>query len=259
MKRIRYGQLPHLRHLCIDTCGDDSRHGHVLGEVLRGGVCPQLEDLIVGGTLGDEGARRLVEGLKEGSCPKLKWLDLAETDMGAEAAGSLAVAITSGGMADLRKLLLEDNVGIGDEAVAEVVTNLRSCHHLEELHLGATAMESMSCAAIHHALRDGMWPYLRTLVLDYHREDDVLDLAALISTRGAARRLRHIIITVLWSDDSRDVAQHLLNAIRYGRCPALKEVIIRTASEEGDELTLKEPWEMLQEGEQQSFSYLDSY
>lgn len=115
--------------------------GELLGQALREEACPRLKKLLLtdNESLGDGGVLFVAEALRDGSCRDLEVLCLRRVGMGPAACTALAQALKSGSLSCLRDLNLNDNMGIGNKAINDLVIALgrqgANCPHLRGFHI----------------------------------------------------------------------------------------------------------------------------
>ena len=177
---------------------------------------------------GDKGLARVIQGLEAGGCKNLKELNLSQCYMRPLAGAALAHALTSGSLLHLQKLLLNDNdFGIGDEMMVEVIVGLRGCRDHRELNLIESGMGSATAMVVYDAIRDNVWPKLRSLGLDYPDDDCLHHLAnVLLQVKGAARWLSRFTFHRGVGRVGCEGPSFWAHALRQGACPALTCICI---------------------------------
>ena len=176
--------------------------------------------------LSDKGVARIVGGTKVG-CSHVEKLDLRGTQVGPKATNALVHFLGSGLLSELGVLLISGTSfrpsRVGEGPLVDLFTGLRGCRHLSELTFGYANVGRVVCEALHGALGDNCWPFLKTLMCYRDYEEDLHDLAAALSVKGAARRLEVLQVKGhrcrhLDADGLQDSAR----VFRQGACPALR-------------------------------------
>ncbi|XP_065539381.1 NACHT, LRR and PYD domains-containing protein 6 isoform X2 [Lathamus discolor] len=140
-----------LKTLRLDRCELSSACGAALGSVL--GTSPALTELGLAGNkdLGDEGVRRLCEGLRRGAGP-LRELRLGGCSL--TAAGCRALASVLAAVPGLALLDLSDNA-VGDGGVRELCAALRGPGRgLRKLELWQCGLTELGCETLAAVLAD---------------------------------------------------------------------------------------------------------
>ena len=216
LEAIRDGCVSDLRHIEMNGCWMDERHVHVLGEILRASVCPQLESLCVCGReegccstyfLKEDGVVTVLDGLMEGGCNKVSRLDLAGVMTGPIAAQALARVLESGSLSHLQELALCWVESTEDAPMANVIRKLRSYRKLRVFKLfedlrGSVGHETR--LAVHGAIQDNVWPRLHTLRLEYSTNDGAYDLAGVLATPGTLKWLETLELKFYAADCVKD-------------------------------------------------------
>ena len=106
LQGIRREGCPQLRNLNLESTMMNVEHGRLLGDTLRSGSCPKLEELRIANNsqLGATGVGYVIDGVKGRGCPELKRLYLANTGIGPEGAEALRSTSSSSSLSSLQLL-----------------------------------------------------------------------------------------------------------------------------------------------------------
>ena len=118
---------------------------------------------------------------------------------------------------------------------------LRSQHDLYELCIAKMGLGRQSHLAVYGAIRDHVWPFLKTMGLEYDTSEAVFDLARALMTKGTERRLEDL--RLLCPDDDYDGLAHLAHAFSQGACPFLKRLAVRDSTRDSSLLALTQSLE----------------
>jgi len=201
---LQLGECPNLGVLDLAACNIGADGAVYIRDLLRSRACPKLNTLVLSSNikLGDEGVAHISDAIGASCCPALKRLELQETGMSAAGGRSLAQALISSSSSStktftcpkLEYLALCSNNNIGDEAVADIVSALRSCDKLRHLMLTATGIAEKAGLALVQALVDSSWLDFAGLGLQNQEQDVLLQAAEMVGACAINRRLEELMV-----------------------------------------------------------------
>ena len=160
-------------------------HWRTLGTLARCGSLPQLERLyILGSDSGDEGVARLADGLRRGSLPSLRDLNLYPL-IGPQGATALAPALTKRAVPSLKNLHLVGNQ-MGGAGLTALAPALRQLLSLQNLYLSNNQITDQGLASLLAPPTAGVLPSLEILSLHGNQITDEGCAALASALRGGA-------------------------------------------------------------------------
>ena len=195
LEAVGAGYCRNLRHLgIVGAVAMDDNHARMLGQVLRDGACPLLEDLDLGlnDNLTGEGLAHVMDAVEHGACSHLKNINLQSTRIGSLGASAVVNALISGSLSHLQSLNLNRTV-VGDGPTKGILQALAtSCHDLRKIDLTGMGASSQALGAFNEALGGNAWPRLEEIKVFYHDEGMASDLVSILATTGVGTCLRHM-------------------------------------------------------------------
>jgi len=225
-----------LRHLNLGMTHMGKDHAQALGDGLTSGCCSKLEDLVLWRNdclaKEDGGWQHIALALEMGSCPSLRRLQLSKIGMGSAGADALSRAFSSGALASLEDIDLDDNPLIGDEAASNMIEIMASkCQRLLSLSAWNVGAGGETGRVVLTTLQDKAWPRLHSLSIMMEPSPACWACElGLILDKGAASSIQRLQVSC---GVGKADLEALSQAFRHGACPAIKQLSLRAVVTEG--------------------------
>lgn len=171
MSAIEAGGCPNLKRLDVEACHLNSIAATNLSHALASGRCRQQEWLhLKDGFDNRLGSLRVLEGIKHGLLPELRYLNLESVEMDQDHSRVLGDAIMGGVLPKLEQLLISGNP-LWDRGVEYIMSALQQggCPGLKELEISNVDMGVRGGRALALALASGHLSSLQLVKFVQHR------------------------------------------------------------------------------------------
>ena len=240
-KSIGCGSCPSIKQLGLVAIGLTTASCMSLALALSQEGCHQLQWLDLYRTMTDgSGSLHILEALKQGACPDLRYLNLGVICGGGKLYPDhgrvLAAALAKGSFAMLEELVLSGNESLGDDGMLPVIKALEvgALPHMKRLELSAVGMGSIGATALAEAVECGSLAELQELSLNRNQAigDDAMVKLLLALSSGNCQDLR---LLSAWNAGMGEEAGHaLVDALKRDAWPRLHTLSVRTASLGGE-------------------------
>lgn len=199
-----------------------------LGQALRKGMLPKLDDLRLGHNHRAD-ISFVLSAIAEGGAPNLISLNLSETNVNAARAESLVQALSSGKVPKLKRLELCGTAFDKGQSVVNILLSLHGCPDLRVLDVSSVAVEETGWStprALIDAFVQGKLPSLEGLSAGFQVwGDEGVSALADAFLAGAGQRLKIVNMCRIHVSDAG--LRRLAEAFRQGCCPVLEELRLR--------------------------------
>ena len=165
IEALESGNCPELMELGLARIGMTVVAANALARMLTSGRLPQLQSLDLKSTPNRVAILRLLEGLRGGTIPNLRHIDLTECGMDERHGRALGEALQASVFPLLEDLCIHRNKELGDEGVRHVMQALEGggCPNMKRLVLWRTGIGSAAANAWGRAVKSGSMGQLQEL------------------------------------------------------------------------------------------------